>query len=128
MAPDRCAASGPAHGQSWRTVRQLLADDGEQGQQQQGKRAQGNAAAGARGDRRTELYAEPRRAELGGRRAVARRAAVRQSVGLLSQRIPDGRAGRGDGRTITIEKLRFIECADGRFSTDRKSTRLNSSH
>src|SRR3546814_8672928 len=24
---------------------------------------------------------------------------------------------RGDGRTITIEKLRFIECADGRFST-----------
>src|SRR3546814_1270895 len=50
---------------------------------------------------------------------------------------------RSDGRTITIEKLRFIECADGRFSTgvagiplrhatysgtDRKSTRLNSSH
>src|SRR3546814_12534667 len=24
---------------------------------------------------------------------------------------------RSDGRTITIEKLRFIECADGRFST-----------
>src|SRR3546814_9975609 len=23
---------------------------------------------------------------------------------------------RSDGRTITIEKLRFIECADGRFS------------